>query len=80
MSQKMLLGMAVLMLLPIIMVFLLLTLQYSVNKWVNIIMAIDLFGFNLIGLPTYPSAYDKILIIVGFVFHELTIWYTLPRV
>jgi hypothetical protein len=36
---------------------------------------IILFGFNLIGLPTYPSAYDKFLIIVGLVFNVLTVWY-----
>ena len=75
MSQKMLLGMAMLMLIPIVMLFLSLTLPYNVNRWVNIIAAISLFGFNLIGLPTYPSAYDKFLIIVGFVFNVLTIWY-----
>ena len=75
MSQKMLLGMAVLMLLPIVMVFLSLTLPYSVNRWVNIIVAIFLFGFNLIGLPSYPSAYDKFLIIVGLAFNALTVWY-----
>jgi hypothetical protein len=26
-------------------------------------------------LPTYPSAYDKFLIIVGLVFNVLTVWY-----
>src|SRR5205807_8603388 len=33
------------------------------------------FGFNLIGLPRYPSAYDRFLIIVGLAFNVLTIWY-----
>ena len=75
MSQKMLLGMAVLMLVPIVMVFLSLALANPVNQWVNIVAAIFLFGFNLIGLPTYPSAYDKFLIVVGLVFNGLTIWY-----
>jgi hypothetical protein len=75
MSQKMLLGMAMLMLIPIVMLLLSLTLPYNVNRWVNIIAAIGLFGFNLIGLPTYPSAYDKFLIIVGLVFNVLIIWY-----
>jgi hypothetical protein len=75
MSQKMLLGMAMLMLIPIVMVFLSLTLPYSVNRWVNIMAAIGLFGFNLIGLPTYPSAYDKFLIIVGLMFNALTVYY-----
>ena len=75
MSQKMLLGMAMLMLIPIVMLFLSLTLPYSVNRWVNIIAAIGLFGFNLFGLPPYPSTYDKFLIIVGLAFNVLTVWY-----
>ena len=75
MTQKMLLGMAVLMLIPIVMVFLSLTLPYPVNRWANIIVPIIFFVFNLIGLPTYPSAYDKFLIIVGLVFNALTVWY-----
>ncbi len=74
-TQGMLLGMAILMLLPIVMLFLSLTLTYPLNRWVNIIVPIALFGFNLIGLPTYPGAYDKFLIIVGLVFNVLTVWY-----
>ncbi len=75
MTQKMLMGMAMLMLIPIVMLFLSLTLPYTVNRWVNIIAATGLFGFNLFGLPTYPSAYEKFLIIVGLVFNVLTVWY-----
>ena len=75
MTQKMLLGMAMLMLIPIVMVVLSLALTNPVNKWVNIIAAIGLFVFNLVGLPTYPSAYDKFLIVVGLVFNAMTIWY-----
>ena len=74
-SQKMYLGLAILMVIPIVMVFLSLTLKYPVNRWANIIVAIFFFGFNLIGLPTYSSAYDKFLIIVGLVFNVLIVWY-----
>ena len=74
-TQKMWLGIAILMVIPIVMVFLSLTLNYPVNRWANIIAAIFFFVFNLIGLPTYPSAYDKFLIIVGLVFNALTVWY-----
>jgi len=74
-TQGMFLGIAIFMLIPIVMVFLSLTLQYPVNRWTNIIVAIFLFGFNLIGLPTYPSAYDRFLIIVGLGFNVLTVWY-----
>jgi hypothetical protein len=74
-TQAMYLGMAILMVIPILMVFLSLTLNHPVNRWANIIVAIFFFGFNLIGLPTYPSAYDKFLIVVGLVFNALTVWY-----
>ena len=74
-SQTMWLGIAVVMVIPIVMVFLSLTLHDPVNRWVNIIVAIVFFVFNLIGLPTYPSAYDKFLIVVGLVFNVLTAWY-----
>jgi hypothetical protein len=74
-TQAMYLGLAILMVIPIIMVFLSLTLKYPANRWANIIVAIFFFVFNLIGLPTYPSAYDKFLIIVGLGFNLLTAWY-----
>jgi hypothetical protein len=74
-TQVMYLGMAILMVIPIVMVFLSLTLNHPVNRWANIILAILFFVFNLIGLPTYPSAYDKFLIIVGLGFNVLTVWY-----
>jgi hypothetical protein len=74
-TQVMYLGMAILMVIPIVMVFLSLTLPKKANRWVNIIVAIFFFVFNLIGLPTYPSAYDKFLIIVGLMFNVLTVWY-----
>jgi hypothetical protein len=74
-TQPMLLGIAVLMVIPIIMVFLTLVLGYPVNRWANIIVAVIFFVFNLAGLPTYPSAYDKFLIAVSLVFNVLTVWY-----
>jgi hypothetical protein len=74
-TQALYLGLAILLVLPVVMVFLSLTLNYPVNRWANIILAIVLFVFNLIGLPTYPSVYDKFLIISGLVFNVLTVWY-----
>ena len=74
-SQGMYLGLAMLMVIPVIMVFLSLTLTQPVNRWVNIIVPIFFFVFNVIGLPTYPSLYDKFLIVVGLVFNALTVWY-----
>jgi len=74
-SQKMWLGIAVLMVLPIVMLVLTLAVSSPAMRWVNIVAAGFLFIFNLIGLPTYPGAYDKFLIVVGLVFNVLTVWY-----
>ena len=73
-TRGMWLGIAVIMLIPIVMVVLTLTLKYPAIRLVNIIVAIFFVVFNLVGLP-YPGAYDNILIIVSFVFNALTIWY-----
>jgi hypothetical protein len=53
-SQAMWFGIALLMAISIVMVFLSLTLNYPVNRWANIIIAVLFFIFNVIGLPTYP--------------------------
>ena len=74
-SQGMYLFMAILMVLPVLMVFLSLNLPYKSNRWANILVAAFFFIFNLVGLPTYPSAYDKFLIVVGLLFNILTVWY-----
>ena len=75
MTQNMLLGIAILMVIPILMVFLSVTLDQPVNRWVNIIVAVFFFLFNLVGLPTYPSLYDKFLIAVSLAFNVVTVWY-----
>jgi putative exporter of polyketide antibiotics len=74
-SQAVWLGIAIFMLIPIFMVVLSLTLKYPGIRWVTIAAAVILFLFNLVGLPTYPSAYDKFLIVVGLVFNAVTVWY-----
>ena len=74
-SQAMYLAVAIVLLLPIVMVFLSLTLKRPVNRWANIIVAIFLFAFNLIGISGYPGVYDRFLIAVSFAFNVLTVWY-----
>ena len=74
-TQGMLWGVAVLMVIPIVMVFLSLTLNNPVNRWANIIVAIIFFGINLVGLPKYHGTYDKFLCVVGLGFNVLTVWY-----
>jgi hypothetical protein len=75
MTQTIWLGIAILFAIPIVMVYLSLTLNYSVNRWANIIVAIIFFGINIVGVPRYPGTYDKFLIIVSLGFNVLTVWY-----
>ena len=73
--EMMWLASAITMIVPGVMVFLSLTLKNKANRWANIIIGIFYTGYNLIGLPSYPSAYDMFLIIVGIVFTALIVWY-----
>jgi hypothetical protein len=74
-NQFVWLGIAILMLIPILMVFLTLVLPQSVSRWANIIVAAFFFLFNLVGLPTYPPLFDKFLLAVSMGFNVVTIWY-----
>lgn len=74
MGQKVWFGMAVIMVIPIVMVFLSLILGFPSNSWVNIIVASIFILFNLAGIKGY-KAFDVFLLIVSFVFNALTIYY-----
>lgn len=74
-TQGMWLGIAVMMLIPILMVFLSLTLDQGVNRWANIIAAAGFFVLNISTIWTYPSAYDRFLLAVSLVFNVVTVWY-----
>ncbi|MFX1305002.1 MAG: DUF6326 family protein [Promethearchaeota archaeon] len=78
-TQKVWLGAAIIMVIPIIMIFLSLILDNPLNGWVNLIIAIFFIVFNLIGIKSYKS-YDIFLIIVSFGFNALTIWYALTQI
>jgi hypothetical protein len=73
-TQAMGLGLAALMLIPILMVVLSLLLPHNVNRWVNIIVAAFWFIFNLAGLRGYEGHYDKFLLAVSMIFNLVTIW------
>ena len=73
-TQAMGLGIAALMVIPILMVVLTLVLPQNISRWSNIILAGFWFLFNLVGLPTYPGHYDKFLLAVSMVFNIVTIW------
>jgi hypothetical protein len=75
MTQQMYLILAVSMVVPIIMIYLSLTLNYTENRWANMILAIIYFAINLMGLPTYRTITDRFLIVVGLAFNVLTVWY-----
>ncbi len=62
------------MLIQIVMVFLYLPLKHPTIRWVSVVVAIFFVVFNLVGLP-YPSAFDNFLIIFGFLFNGLIVWY-----
>ncbi len=73
-TQGMWLGIAILMVIPILMIVLTLILPDPISRWANIVAAAGFFLFNLVGLPTYPGAYDKFLLVVGLGFNLLTVW------
>ena len=74
-SQAMWLGIALMMVTPILMIVLTLTLGQPANRWLNIIVAVFFFLFNLVALPTYPSWYDRFLLVVSLGFNVMTVWY-----
>ena len=74
-TQTMWLGIAALMVIPIVMIILTMTLGQPANRWLNIIVAIFFFLFNLVGLPTYPGWYDRFLLVVSLGFNVMTVWY-----
>lgn len=73
-TQALGLGLAALMLIPILMVVLSLVLPHNINRWTNIIVAAFWLLFNLVGLPGYEGHYDKFLLAVSMVFNGVTIW------
>ena len=74
-SQGLYLGMAILFVIPILMVYLNLILEYNANRWANWIFSSIFFVINLIGLPGYPSYYDQFLIVVGLGLNLVTFWH-----
>ncbi len=76
MTHKGLLLSAIIMVIPIVMVFLSQMLTYNTNRWANIILSIFFFGFTLMWLLVKPPPAYKILLGgVGLVSNALIIWY-----
>lgn len=66
---------AILMLIPILMVLASLLLPHQPNRWVNIIVAVLFFLFNVVGIPGYPGLYDKFLLVVSLGMNLMVVWY-----
>ncbi len=76
MTLKGLLISAIIMAIPIVMVFLSLTLPHDANRWANIILSIFFFGFTLLWLLMKPPpAYKIFLGSLGLVSNALIVWY-----
>lgn len=73
-GQWVYLGIAALMLIPIIMVVLSLTVPHPAIRWVTIVVAVLFALFNVAGLP-YDGWYDNFLLAVSFVFNGLVVYY-----
>lgn len=74
-TQSMWMMAAIIMLIPIVMISMTLILPYPLIQWVNIIVSIFLFIFNLGGIRGYPSHFDRFLIVVGLLFNVMIVWY-----
>jgi len=74
-TQEVLLGIAILVVIPIVMVLLSVTLKDKVNRWANIVLGIVYIGASLITLPMSTYAFYIFLGIVEAVFAALIVWH-----
>jgi len=74
-TDELLLGFAILMVIPPVMVVLSLTLKEKANRWANIIFSLVFVGFSLFEMLEATSASVIFVGIVGLVFSALIIWY-----
>ena len=75
MTEDMLALMAVMMLIPIFMVFLSVELPYKPNRWLNIIVAITFIIIDGIGFIIPRPLYENIMGIGYVVFCALIVWF-----
>jgi hypothetical protein len=73
-TEYMVLGMAAIMIIPIIMIVLTLLLDDFACRWANIIVAIIYFGFNLFSIRGY-AIYEKFTLIVFMGFNLATVYF-----
>ncbi|MFW9926292.1 MAG: DUF6326 family protein [Candidatus Thorarchaeota archaeon] len=75
MTEEMLAMLAVMMMIPIFMVFLSLELPFKINRWANICVAIFFIVIDGIGFIIARPLYENILGIGYVVFCVLIVWY-----
>lgn len=76
-TQEALLASAILMVIPILMIFLSLALKPKANRWINMIIGIVYVAINLITMLTTGGAwiYYYVFAVVEVVFSALIVWY-----
>ncbi|UCC58464.1 MAG: hypothetical protein JSW14_00620 [Candidatus Bathyarchaeum sp.] len=80
-TQEVLVGNAIMMVIPSVMVFLSLTLPYPIIRWANIIVGIFFIGVVFITLAYYFThniqtwAYYYVFVITEIVLYGLIVWY-----
>lgn len=74
-TEEMLAVVAIMMLIPIFMVFLSLELPYKANRWANIIIAIFFIAVDGIGFIIPRPLYENIMGVGYVVFCALIVWY-----
>ena len=75
-KDSMYLLMAVVMLVPILMIFATLVLPPNIAKWTNIVISGLFLILNASGLKGY-KAFDVFLLLVSFIFNGLIIYYAI---
>ena len=74
-TEEMLALMAVMMMIPIFMVFLSVELPYKPNRWANIIVAIFFIVLDGLGFMILRPVYENILTVGYIVFCAIIVWY-----
>jgi hypothetical protein len=77
-TPQMFLLIAAIMLVPILMLVLNVLLPIDYLRWLNMIVAVMTFAFNVIALP-YKGAYDNFLIVVSLLFNAVIVWVAWTR-
>jgi hypothetical protein len=72
-TEKMVLLMAMIMVIPIIMIVLTVLLDDSLSRWANIIVAIAFLLFNLFSIRGY-AIYEKFTLFVSMIFNLVTVY------